>query len=998
MCQHSSIIRFLLGLFFLLPTLYGIAQSPSYSHFTATDGLAGNTIYCSTLDEHGYLWFGTDRGLSRFDGHYFEYFGIEQGLPDPEVLDLYPDHTGRLWISCFRKNLIYRWQGKVYTEKNDPLLQKIQFSSSIINMYEDREKRFWIAGKANHFYAMKQAELSRITPHQFVNRIFEIGTQRFAIADNEIALLQPDGTLSGYVPTSENARQAIKNVSNLVVFGDNLLVSGKKLYLFSYQNGNLMLQDSSPVTGKLYRDKRGAIWLASSDKGCYRFAQNSQKIGPMEQFLPEKRVNTIVEDNQGGIWLGTIGDGLYYFIPGQAVSVGTQDPLVNPNFTSIRSLPNGTIIAGNSFSQVYAWTSFNQKVILQNHPTPNQCRSIVASPDHRLVIGTDHFISFIENGKIRKEDNIKGIKVMHRQGDSLFVGTASSLYRIFNQQNFHIKHVSRTTALCMDHQGYLWTGGINTLHCQAQGYTVNWADKFNLLQSRILCLERGPDDHIWLASTIHGLLKVRVDRGEIIGITPSQHYFSEQFLIQSMVFDTSRKNLWLSTNNGIYRLDAQNRVRYFGKNEGLASLEVNALTIRNDTIWAATTQGISIIPVTPDHDYSRYRVEPVFAAYWDNGQQVNLGLRDSAHPIIVFPNVAQLASIKFSAVDYANRLGPDYHCTVINQLPRWNEITVRNFIDFLYGLFNMNPPIQLMANNGLLELGLHLPAGKYQIHCSARPNGSIEPLQATTVIVQKKPFWYQTLWFWSLLLTSAGLGIWLYWKNLQKIKRIQTQLTEIRLQAIQAQINPHFIGNSIQAIQQFFYPPDAVKASTYISALSRLLRRTIECTDQQFALMGDEIQFNRDYLELVKLRLGPRFNYEIALDKNIPDSHPFPTMLLQPLIENATTHGLSENSPTHVRIVFGRVADTITCHIYDNGPGLTATQQRQSNNAAQHESKGLKLVKRKVNTLNALYPCQIDFFITDDLLKNGQPAGTVATIRFSTESNTHHYLLNYGKH
>ncbi len=990
-------IQFFWWLLLLLLPLHIGAQSPSYTHFTAADGLAGNTVYCSTSDKNGYLWFGTDRGLSRFDGHYFEYFGIEQGLPDPEVLDLFPDHNGRLWISCFRKNLIYRWNGRVFTEKTDSLLQRIQFGSSIISMYEDQKNRFWIAGRSQHFYMADQSKLTCLVPQYFVNRFFEIGSQIFGVSHAGISLIHDDGTLLGDIPADPTTREAIKNISSLVVLGNQLLISSQKLYLLAYQNGTMVLQDSSPVKGKLYLDKNGKTWLVSNEKGCYRFSHNNQKIGPMEYFFPEKRLNTIVEDHQGGIWLGTLGDGLYYFTPGKSVSIGAQDQLANPNFTSILSLPNGTIVAGNNFSQIYTWSASHKREVLQDTQKLNQCRSIIALPDQQLVVGTDRYVDFIKNGNFKRFNTLNSVKVMYRQGDSLFVGTANSLYRIFNQKQHHIKHVNRTTAICTDHQGNLWTGGINTLHCQVQNYTVNWADNFNFLQSRILYLERGPEDYIWLASTLYGLLKVKVNAGAVIEITSCQQFFSEQFLIESLFYDAAKKNLWLSTNNGIYRLNAQNKVRYFGKNEGLASLEVNELAIRNDTIWAATTQGISIVPITPDYDYSQYRVEPVFAAYWDGGRQVHLGLRDSVHTTILFPKDAQLASIKFSAIDYAKRLGSNYHCTVINQLPRWNEITVRNLIDFLYELFDLNPPVQLMANNGVLELGLHLPSGKYKILCSASPNGSTEYLQATTVTVQKKPFWYQTLWFWTILVTSAGLGVWLYWKNLQKIKRIQTQLTEIRLQAIQAQINPHFIGNSIQAIQQFFYPPDAVKASFYISALSRLLRRTMEVTDQQFVLLGDEIQFNRDYLELVKLRLGPRFDYEMTLDQTITASHPFPTMLLQPLIENATTHGLSENGPSHVRIVFSREKEAICCQIYDNGPGITATRQRQTN-TPRHESKGLNLVKRKINTLNALYPCHIDFLITDNRPENGQSAGTVATIRFSAPTNTHHDLLNYGKH
>lgn len=975
------------------------AQSPSFSHFTTSDGLAGNTVYCSTLDDQGYLWFGTDRGLSRFDGHYFENFGIEQGLPDPEVLELFPDQYGRLWVSCFRKNLIYRHQGKIYTEKNDTLLQQIQFATSIINIYEDLGKCLWITGKANAYYFVNQLGLTQKASKSLIYRIFRIGDQLFAFASEGLFLIQPNGVAKDSLCADQDAQWAIKNIggiSSLVVFGNNLLVSGRKTYLFTYQNGCMALRDSCNHSGRLYQDSRGFIWIASNEKGCYRFPQNSRKIAQIEHFFVDKRVNTIVEDGQGGIWLGTIGNGLYYFVPGQAASLDKGDNLPNLNFTSVRALPNGAIVAGNDFSQIYTWSSLDKKAtLLDDNAIPNQCRSILAYSDNKLVVGTDKYISFIEHGKIQRDVTLNAIKVMHFQGDSLFVGTANSLYVLHGNKRQHIRHVNRTAAICQDYQGYLWAGGINSLLCQAQDFRVNWGDSFNLLQTRILYMERGPDDCIWLATTIHGLLKVQVRNGKVLQVIPYQHFFSEQFLIQTMLYEPANKNLWLGTNKGVFRLNAANNVRFFGKNEGLATLEVNGMAIRNDTIWAATTTGISVIPITPDLDYTQYRVEPVFAAYWDGGKQVYMGLRDSVRQTILFPHDAQLASVKFSVIDYAKRLGANFHCAVYNQLPHWYDITMRNLMDFLYASLNWGTPIQLTANNGLLEMGLHLPAGKYQIHCSASPNGSLQQLQAMEIIVQKKPFWYETLWFWILLIGTISAAFWFHWKNLRKIKRIQGQLTEIRLQAIQAQINPHFIGNSIQAIQQFFYPPNAVKASAYISALSRLLRRTIEFTDRQFVPIGDEIQFNRDYLELVKLRLVDRFNYEITLEGGLSPNHPFPTMLLQPLVENATTHGISENKLSCVRVKINKEADTMVCRVYDNGAGISETQCRQRSAPSDHISRGLKLVQRKISTLNSLYPCQIEFFIADHKSDDGQILGTVATINCSLRDDAHQHLLNY---
>jgi len=76
----------------------GFAQEYSYSHYDITDGLAGSTVYCITQDTDGFLWMGTETGVSRFDGTHFRNFTTSEGLPDIEVLQMFGDSRGRVWI------------------------------------------------------------------------------------------------------------------------------------------------------------------------------------------------------------------------------------------------------------------------------------------------------------------------------------------------------------------------------------------------------------------------------------------------------------------------------------------------------------------------------------------------------------------------------------------------------------------------------------------------------------------------------------------------------------------------------------------------------------------------------------------------------------------------------------------------------------------------------------------------------------------------------------
>src|ERR1043165_8704885 len=87
--------------------LYSFCQEYGYSHYDSRDGLAGSTVYSMVQDKEGFLWFGTDIGLSRFDGTHFKNFTRADGLPDNEIIQLFADSKGRIWISPFKKSICY---------------------------------------------------------------------------------------------------------------------------------------------------------------------------------------------------------------------------------------------------------------------------------------------------------------------------------------------------------------------------------------------------------------------------------------------------------------------------------------------------------------------------------------------------------------------------------------------------------------------------------------------------------------------------------------------------------------------------------------------------------------------------------------------------------------------------------------------------------------------------------------------------------------------------
>ena len=126
------------GLLILLSIPHvSFAQEYSYTHYDISDGLAGSTVYCITQDKDGFIWAGTETGVSRFDGTHFRNFTTMDGLPDVEILQMFADSRDRVWMAPFRKSICYYFNGRIYNQDNDSLLAALHIKGNIEHFAED---------------------------------------------------------------------------------------------------------------------------------------------------------------------------------------------------------------------------------------------------------------------------------------------------------------------------------------------------------------------------------------------------------------------------------------------------------------------------------------------------------------------------------------------------------------------------------------------------------------------------------------------------------------------------------------------------------------------------------------------------------------------------------------------------------------------------------------------------------------------------------------------
>ncbi len=225
-------------------------------------------------------------------------------------------------------------------------------------------------------------------------------------------------------------------------------------------------------------------------------------------------------------------------------------------------------------------------------------------------------------------------------------------------------------------------------------------------------------------------------------------------------------------------------------------------------------------------------------------------------------------------------------------------------------------------------------------------------------------------------------------QNEIKLLEINKMLAESQLMALRAQMNPHFVFNCLNSIQECIVTEKYGEASKYLNKFSKLFRTVLNNSGKKLVSIDEEKEVLELYLELEQMRFEQSFSYEMIVDEELEmDEVLLPSMLLQPYIENALWHGLMhKDGERKMKIVFERVNEEIfRCTIDDNGIGRKRSFElkEQQSKAKRHESKGLKISKDRLTILEKQgYHASIN--IIDKYDDAGKATGTSVVIELST--------------
>jgi ligand-binding sensor domain-containing protein len=987
-------------IFFTVLSFSTQAQHPVMRHYSTNEGLPSSECYWSLQDQKGYLWIATDAGVVKYDGYKFITYNSSKGLPDNTVFRILEDHHGRIWFATYSgKMAYYSYQAdSIYTVPANEELNALT-KYTVTNFCFDPFDTLYVSLFSKGYVKLYPPAYRVVEKHFLTGRFY------FTRQINERLMIHGEVLTPGLLPKEkENIGKDMQKIGIKLGHNSPRQMSRIKILQKSVPCGSLsslvrhndtsflfsnvleVLQVSKNQERKVYRqdessnyivstftDHQKHVWINSITEGTKVFADLECKQ-LLYHFLPGLSVTSVLEDTDHGFWITTLEEGVFY-IPylssnfinhengmsaNKVLSVVltkkniyclTADYVLNEfDLLTQKKIAEERFIYMSSYlskidtfivlCQFYA-NIFNPKT-KQKIPTYEKVnnKKIPLRINKAIDYDKDHFLGFTSNGDIVQVNKLTGEGTFFLSGlpntfsiclkhDSLWIGTKSGLYSYHNKQlHFYGKDIPLLKNRVED---MLFIG--DTLFLATKGYGV--------------------------LSMIHNRIIEQYTEND--GLTSN--------ITKCMTKDEAG-TIWVGTNRGISRLKksagGQYHINSLNMSHGLVSNEINQIVINEGKLYFATNNGLGILDMK------------------------NFNMKDALIPVYI----ERFASNK-QVYDPSLHQNFKYDQNFIAISYKGLNIRSEGDIRYKYRLEGLDTNWAYSKNTYVQFTTL--PSGRYRFVVSAiNHDGKLSAIPACISFTINKPFWNQA-WFTILVGTVILILLYIIYKiNIKAIEQKEKEKTEVNkkiaeseLKALRAQMNPHFMFNAINSIQNFVLKNDSRSAQKYLTKFARLIRFVLENSKHEAVELRKEIEAIELYVELECLRMSFGFEYEISVDDSLPEAGILiPPMLIQPYVENAILHGINPltEKKGQLFIKFFKQDSVLKCVIDDNGIGRTQAQEIKKKKELSHQSMGMEVTQDRINKFKA---DDQTFVTVHDKTEDGLAQGTTVEISIHISHFSH---------
>ena len=953
----------------------------SIHHFNNDDGLPTNNFYTVFRDKTGFLWFGTDMGVVRFNGFSFEHFTTADGLADNEVFTIKEDFNGRIWMATYNGKLCYFENGKFYNERNKSFLKlpfasfnttviNIEYDSSITILFQNKDHFVNIKNDSTEVLTIGDAEKAKET--LYLKK--ESANSYLLYQKKGIFWFNKQHPVSRFEPY-RNGKQFDFVTGN----GNGFLLNGSDIYALDQEllgSGAFYLPHNTQMSGAqflLHIYKKGEHLFAGTRNGMF--------ITRGQHLFPGIIITGVVEDINQNYWITTYKNGIYKMDkPFKGVTV--YDSVYQGNLLHTHVYNNG----------FYYYTSASDKLIRFNAG-----KKQVVSNDLNYLhmpIEMERWATFLvvnDSTYIHYSDMKEKLTLNINSGGKHFVQAYPD-----NRHGIADIYTDGHKVYGVDNRSIVQSDLDNVLQKKTEVLKFLFSSPDS--KTRILGRAMDRDKHLWF-STDKFMYEI------VGGAVVPQTYFRDivlrkfGFYGDFMVGYDDRNILFAGKKtNGKYLLQPVKTDEYYAWGV-LFPLDSAHLIL-------TTNKYLLLLTLNAENPQQLYTLKPLPFSFIP--QNTVFVYADTAN--CYFAKNGSLTAVPLRIL-YADAIPPKVAITrirnyntifavspkIVFAAPDAKNISI-DFTGLSFDNKKINYQYAIIETDGVdtnwqkIDAGtINFPTlghGKYYLVFRANCGGNIYSKAAGIEIDVLKPFWLSWIFLTFVVILALLIIIFvvnkIFRRTLAKRRKEfdrDMKFYKAEYKALNALMNPHFIFNSLNNIQGLINSNNNVAANKFLVKFSRLVRQNMHNVDKGVVSLLEEIDLVNDYLSLECIRFQERISYTIDIDPEVEMEHIFiPPLLIQPIVENAIKHGIlpKETDNGAIKITIQKQADNIAIMIADNGVGLGRGKYDSSEH---HQSYGLENLRQRMGH-NAFINDQVIDFSLDELLDDaGNVAGTLATVK-----------------
>lgn len=931
---------------------------------------SSDLVYTVVPDNEGYIWFATDNGVFKYNGTYFKNFSIKEGLPSNDIFEFTVDSKNRKWLGGYFNGLYYIYKDKLFyvkESKNKNLHFNFEKQDTVFfNTFQSRKLYYYTNKNRDLKEYPTKNNLVIVGYSSFLEQYmaYQSTTLNFYILNNNKEVIKVLPKNSKYFSTLttrhfayvfDNEKYKTNPFSKH--FPEKIFII-KKNKTEELLNGLIDYKNQKTVELLSRRDDKIYKIYNVKNKKCIVFKNDiynsvlSKEISNLPINLAN--VHHISIDLKGNYWVVNKNN-KSKFIPKdyKKITNYTNTFIFKDDETSIVSFE---VINNNAYfltnkNSFYQYDLKTKKLkLIKQYVSHIVLRQIFKNNDGFIISTSEGFdrFKFHNNNLINIEFNRVINRTCFPIKNTIYYTRDQKIFKFYNKPVFSDPLTIRFNNLIVDNEENIFVSNENQIskyNQKEKKYSLN----AKIEQSNVIQLK---DNLLLVGTNSNGLLILTKDLKILQKILLNEN-------ISRIYSNDNSNSIIVGTNKGLHLLKLINGVIYdirkISDSDGLISGKIRDIKINRQHIYVITQEGFSII-------YEDILKESIIGKIEINNIKCNGETYNHSEKIIFNRNQNNL-TISTSINTFSNKdnFKKYYSLTKEGEKPKWE-----NFIESEISFKELN-------------YGNYI----FKVYSTTSTDNKVKNIQQFRFEI--KPYYWETNWFKIFLILCfvvIFILLFQFFRVKQKKKlNLKLALNNLELKVLKAQMNPHYIFNSLNNLQQTMFADGIVAFNKQIVLFSKHLRKTLDIINSDMINLKDEIDYIKSYLDIESFKQNDQIYLDINKSTNIALEKIFiPVMILQPIVENSIIHGFKEKTGNRkLEIEINIEKETLCISIKDNGVGRDLNAKNERN----YKSYANNIIQERFNLLNKHNRTKRYHIEIIDLCNENKPSGTMVKLSFA---------------